>query len=194
MAAQFDLIIVGGGTAGSILADRMTASGKLRVLLVEAGRAPNSRFASIPAGFDGWAAAGASRWGGTDVAPAFRAQEHWTGGPDPLRGNSGPLQVTANGNARPLTAAWVQAARAARCGCAAPTRPRRRRSIRTCSAIRGSSTPGCSGRAAPALPPRAWERSRAEPAPMVPRPDQPFGFSMSSIFFLMLAAFQLGMA
>jgi choline dehydrogenase-like flavoprotein len=46
-----DLIIVGAGTAGCVLAERMTASGKLRVLLIEAGGRPANRFVSIPAGF-----------------------------------------------------------------------------------------------------------------------------------------------
>jgi choline dehydrogenase len=48
---MYDLIIVGAGTAGCVLAERLTASGKLRVLLVEAGGEPKNRFVSIPAGF-----------------------------------------------------------------------------------------------------------------------------------------------
>ena len=46
-----DLIIVGAGTAGCVLAERLTSSGKLRVLLIEAGGPPASRFVAIPAGF-----------------------------------------------------------------------------------------------------------------------------------------------
>jgi len=46
-----DLIIVGAGTAGCVLAERLTSSGNLRVLLVEAGGPPTSRFVSVPAGF-----------------------------------------------------------------------------------------------------------------------------------------------
>jgi choline dehydrogenase len=46
-----DLIIVGAGTAGCVLAERLTSSGKLRVLLIEAGGPPASRFVSVPAGF-----------------------------------------------------------------------------------------------------------------------------------------------
>jgi choline dehydrogenase len=48
---MYDLIIVGAGTAGCVLAENLTASGKLRVLLVEAGGKPKNRFISIPAGF-----------------------------------------------------------------------------------------------------------------------------------------------
>src|SRR5581483_10904780 len=46
-----DLIIVGGGTAGCVLAERLTRGGRLRVLVVEAGGEPESPFVRIPAGF-----------------------------------------------------------------------------------------------------------------------------------------------
>lgn len=46
-----DLIIVGAGTAGCVLAERSSSSGKLDVLLIEAGGPPANRFVSIPAGF-----------------------------------------------------------------------------------------------------------------------------------------------
>lgn len=48
---SFDYIIVGGGTAGCILANRLTASGSYRVLLLEAGDHPKSPWINIPAGF-----------------------------------------------------------------------------------------------------------------------------------------------
>jgi choline dehydrogenase-like flavoprotein len=46
-----DHLIVGGGTAGCILASRLTESGRHRVLLVEAGGEPRSPFIRVPAGF-----------------------------------------------------------------------------------------------------------------------------------------------
>ncbi len=46
----FDYVIVGAGSAGSVLANRLTASGKHRVLLLEAGR-PSHPWSRVPIGF-----------------------------------------------------------------------------------------------------------------------------------------------
>ncbi|MFN8108711.1 MAG: GMC family oxidoreductase N-terminal domain-containing protein [Thermoleophilia bacterium] len=46
-----DYLILGGGTAGCILANRLTASGRHSVMLVEAGGEPRSPYIRIPAGF-----------------------------------------------------------------------------------------------------------------------------------------------
>ena len=46
-----DLIIIGAGTAGCVLAERLTRSGNLNIVLIEAGPKPTNRFVSIPAGF-----------------------------------------------------------------------------------------------------------------------------------------------
>lgn len=51
MNSPYDAIVIGAGTAGSVLAERLTASGRLRVLLIEAGGAPTNPLVSIPAGF-----------------------------------------------------------------------------------------------------------------------------------------------
>jgi choline dehydrogenase-like flavoprotein len=48
---SYDFIIAGGGTAGCILANRLTADGRYRVLMLEAGHDRANMWVSIPAGF-----------------------------------------------------------------------------------------------------------------------------------------------
>lgn len=47
---SFDFVIAGGGSAGCVLANRLSASGKWQVCLVEAGPADSSPFIRMPAG------------------------------------------------------------------------------------------------------------------------------------------------
>ncbi|HBD24090.1 MAG TPA: choline dehydrogenase, partial [Oceanospirillaceae bacterium] len=48
MSQDFDYIIVGAGSAGCVLADRLTACGNYRVLLLEAGGSDRSIFIQMP--------------------------------------------------------------------------------------------------------------------------------------------------
>lgn len=48
---EFDFIIVGAGSAGCILADRLSESGRYRVLLIEAGGSDRSFWLKIPIGY-----------------------------------------------------------------------------------------------------------------------------------------------
>ena len=48
---DFDFIIVGAGSAGCVLANRLTASGKHRVLLLEAGGSDMRFFVQMPLGY-----------------------------------------------------------------------------------------------------------------------------------------------
>ena len=51
MAKQYDYVIVGAGTAGCVLANRLTACGKYTVCLLEAGPSDWNPMIHIPAGF-----------------------------------------------------------------------------------------------------------------------------------------------
>ncbi len=47
----FDYIVIGGGTAGALLCNRLSAGGRHRVLLVEAGRKDDYHWIHIPVGY-----------------------------------------------------------------------------------------------------------------------------------------------
>jgi len=51
MQIKYDYIIIGAGSAGCVLANRLTASGKHQVLLLEAGKKDDDMNIKIPAGF-----------------------------------------------------------------------------------------------------------------------------------------------
>ena len=51
MAVLFDYIIVGAGSAGCVLANRLTANGKYSVLVLEAGGSDQTFWIQTPIGY-----------------------------------------------------------------------------------------------------------------------------------------------
>ena len=51
MPENFDYVIIGAGSAGCILANRLSESGKYSICLIEAGPKDLNPFIHIPAGF-----------------------------------------------------------------------------------------------------------------------------------------------
>ncbi|MBK9441633.1 MAG: GMC family oxidoreductase N-terminal domain-containing protein [Comamonadaceae bacterium] len=51
MSTNFDYIVVGAGTAGCLLTNRLSANASKRVLLIEAGRTDNYHWIHIPVGY-----------------------------------------------------------------------------------------------------------------------------------------------
>ncbi len=65
---MYDYIVIGAGSAGSVLAGRLTQERGVRVLLLEAGPRDDSVLIHCPAGLAVMAARGSFNWGETTVA------------------------------------------------------------------------------------------------------------------------------
>lgn len=81
-AAEYDYVIVGAGSAGCVLADRLSASGRHRVLLLEAGGTDRRFFVQMPLGYGKLFHDPAVNWCyRTEPDPGLAGQpDHWPRG------------------------------------------------------------------------------------------------------------------
>jgi choline dehydrogenase len=103
-----DVVVVGGGDAGSVLAARLSERGGLKVLLIDTGSSERSaiRFSrGHHSGYRQWA-----DWDFYDLLPYFKRSENAVGRDLILRGRGGPVTVASPAEPSPFLAAALEGA------------------------------------------------------------------------------------
>ena len=97
MAETYDFIVVGAGSAGCVIANRLSADPKIRVLLVEAGPEPRDPWIKVPAGMSRLFKPGPHNWGYTSEPEPYLNNRALYVHRSPARGTYAVRQVLAPG-------------------------------------------------------------------------------------------------